>query len=64
MVHAGVSGYSASKAAMTYIMRCIGEEYEQTGLRSFAFHPCVGYTPMARDAFGLPPDAMQWDDRE
>ena len=64
IVHHGVSGYNASKAAMTYLMRCIGEEYAETGIRSFAFHPCVAYTPMARDSLGLAPDAMQWDSGE
>jgi NAD(P)-dependent dehydrogenase (short-subunit alcohol dehydrogenase family) len=63
-VHHGVSAYNASKTAMTYLMRCIDEEYADTGIRSFAFHPCVAYTPMARDALALPPDAMAWDSRE
>jgi NAD(P)-dependent dehydrogenase (short-subunit alcohol dehydrogenase family) len=63
-VHYGVSAYNTSKTAMTYLMRCIDEEYADTGVRSFAFHPCVAYTSMARYALALPPDAMEWDSRE
>lgn len=44
--HPGPSFYNASKSAMTYIMRCIHAEYANSGLRSFAFHPAIAYTPM------------------
>lgn len=44
--HAGPSIYNASKSAMTYIMRCIHAEYADSGIRSFAFHPAIAYTPM------------------
>lgn len=57
----GVGGYAASKAAMTYFMRAIHEENPDSAVRTFAFHPAVAYTPMARDSLGLPPDAMNFD---
>ena len=57
----GVSGYSESKAAMTYIMRCIDEETPNSAVRTFALHPAVAYTPMARDILGLQADSMPFD---
>lgn len=58
----GLGGYSASKAAMTYIMRCIAEENPKSNIRSFAFHPAVAYTAMARNSLGLGPDSIPFDD--
>ena len=57
----GTGVYNGSKNAMTFIMRCIQEEYGQTGLRTFAFHPAVAYTPLARDVLGLKEDSAPYD---
>jgi NAD(P)-dependent dehydrogenase (short-subunit alcohol dehydrogenase family) len=37
----GSAVYSASKSAMTYIMRCVDAEYREAGIRAFAFHPAI-----------------------
>lgn len=60
----GTAGYSASKAAMTYLIRCIDEESREKGVRCFAFHPCVGYTRMASDELGLKEDSLPFDTRK
>ena len=57
----GASGYSASKAAMTYLMASIAQEYGGSGVRAFAFHPAVAYTTMAKEAFGAGPDTFAYD---
>ena len=46
---------------MTYIMRCNAEEDPESNVRTFSFHPCVAYTPMARDSLGLGPNDMKFD---
>lgn len=53
--------YNASKNAMTFIMRSIDAESGATGLRTFAFHPAVAFTPMARDVLGLKEDQVPYD---
>lgn len=60
----GVGAYSASKAAMSYIMRCIDEENANPDVRTFAFHPAVAYTSMAQDVLGLQTDSMPFDSGE
>lgn len=56
----GTSIYNSSKAAMTYLIRCIDAEYSSSGLRAFAFHPAVAYTDMAKKV-GVKPDAYAMD---
>lgn len=56
--------YNASKNAMTFLMRSIDFEYAASGLRTFAFHPAIAYTPMARDVMGLKEDSAPYDNSE
>lgn len=60
----GTGVYNGSKNAMTFIMRTIDFEYGATGLRSFAYHPAVAFTPMARDVLGLKEDSAPYDNSE
>lgn len=60
----GVGVYSASKAAMTYLMRYIDSEFKETSLRTFSFHPAFAFTPMARDVLGLKEDQFPYDSRK
>lgn len=53
--------YNASKIAMTFIMRCIDVEAGATGLRTFAFHPAIAFTPMARDVLGWKEGQVPYD---
>lgn len=57
----GTGVYNASKNAATFIMRSLDAEYGSTGLRTFAYHPAVAYTAMARDVFGLKEDSAPFD---
>ena len=59
----GTSVYSASKAAMTYLMRCIHEELGSSGIRTFAFHPAFAFTDMAKNTLGLKEDQFTYDSR-
>ena len=59
----GASVYNASKIAMTSLMQCISDEYSEVGVRAFAFHPAVAWTPMA-ESLGLQADTLPYDSRE
>ncbi len=59
-IQPGPSVYSASKNAMTYLMRCIDAEYRDAGIRAFAFHPAIAYTDMAK-AVGYKEDQFSYD---
>lgn len=60
----GIAGYNASKAAGTYLTSSVAQEYGDKGIRVFAFHPVVAYTPMARDGMGLKEDSLPFDSRK
>jgi NAD(P)-dependent dehydrogenase (short-subunit alcohol dehydrogenase family) len=61
MPRAGTTVYSASKGAMTYLMRSIASEYESAGIRAFTFHPAIAFTDMAKDVMGLKEDQFSYD---
>lgn len=59
-----VAGYNATKAAATHITSSVAREYGDKGIRAFAFHPVVAFTPMARDVMGLKEDSFPYDSRK
>lgn len=60
----GTSGYNASKTAMTFLMSAVAQEYGDKGLRAFAFHPAIAFTPLSKKTFDLTPDTFEFDDCE
>ena len=63
-VFPGVGAYNASKAAMTYLMRCLGEESKNSNVRTFSLHPAFAFTDMAKDVLGLNEDQFSYDSGE
>ena len=60
----GVGVYSASKAAGTYLMRCLHADLAGSNIRTFSLHPAFGFTDMATKTLGLKEDEWQFDNRE
>lgn len=57
---AGTGVDNSSKLAIAFLMHALNDELGGMGLRAYAFHPAVAFTPLIRDVLGLK-DSVPYD---